>query len=148
MLRIIVLSVLLVACGGGVSKPLAPVVPVVPDERLVGSWAFEGSDLLDVMQAGARRHYQESLEAADIVGMVVAMELLEKGPSNPFEDLRLTRMSFDANGIYQDNHGGLGSWDVDGNALIIDDKEMCKYFCQRRRAHLDFSAGIPAFRLV
>ena len=147
MLRIIVLSVLLVACGGGVSKSLAPVVPVVPDERLVGSWAFEGSDLLDVMQAGARRHYQESLGAADIVGMVVARELLEKGPSNPFEDLRLTRMSFDANGIYQDNHGGLGSWDVDGNALIIDDKEMCKYFVNGDELTLIFRLGSPPFDL-
>ena len=74
---------------GGVSKPLAPVVPVVPDERLVGSWAFEGSDLLDVMQAGARRHYQASLDAADMEGMLVAMRLLKKGLSDPFENFSL-----------------------------------------------------------
>ena len=147
MLRIIVLSVLLVACGGGVSKPLAPVVPVVPDERLVGSWAFEESDLLDVMQAGARRHYQASLSAADIGGMLVAARLLEKGPSDPFEDFRLTRISFDANGIYQDNHGGLGSWDVDRNALIIDDKEMCKYFVNGGELTLIFRLGSPPFDL-
>ena len=79
--------------------------------------------------------------------MLVAARLLEKGPSDPFEDFRLTRISFDANGIYQDNHGGLGSWDVDRNALIIDDKELCKYFVNGGELTLIFRLGSPPFDL-
>ena len=137
MFRIIVLAVLLVACSQ--DNPV-----VAPDEDLVGSWTVESTDLSETVLTGLERYLKDEFPNADQDAINDRIEETRQGLG---EDLPFTTIRFNRDGSYEDNHGGLGSWDVDGNTLIIDGEVMCRYFADGNELAFIFRLGSPPFDL-
>ena len=140
MFRIIALAVLLVACSQ--DNPV-----VAPDEDLVGSWTVESTDLSETVLTGLERYLKDEFPNADRDAINDRIKELRQGLSDPMEDFPFTTIRFNRDGSYEDNHGGLGSWDVDGNTLIIDGEVMCRYFADGNELAFIFRLGSPPFDL-
>ena len=112
----------LAACGDSEDNPVAP------DEDLVGSWAFDSTDIVDVITA----RIDEIL--GDLgVDQEETDELLADfrvGAGDSISGMRST-IRFNADGSFEDDQGGSGTWRVEGNSLIRvedGDEERVKYF--------------------
>ena len=121
MFRIFALVVLLAACGGDDSVS-------APDSALVGSWTMESTDLYDVMLTGLERYLKDEFPDADGDAIEDYIDEARQEIDDPLEDFPFVTIRFNADGTYEDDRGDFGSWDVDGNTLIIDGERLCRYF--------------------
>ena len=121
MFRIFALVVLLVACGG--DDPVS-----APDSALVGSWTVERTDAIDVMLTGLERYLKDEFPDADGDAIEGLIDEARQEFDDPLEGFPFATVRFNADGTYEDDRGDFGSWEVDGNTLIIDSEVMCRYF--------------------
>ena len=123
MFRIFALVVLLVACGG--DDPVS-----APDSALVGSWTMESTDFFDVILTGLERYLKDEFPDADRDAIEDYTDEARQEFDDPLEDFDVpfATVRFNADGTYEDDRGDFGSWDVDGNVLLIDSEVMCRYF--------------------
>ena len=138
---------LLAACGDD--------NPVAPDKDLVGTWVFDSTDVFDVLVAGMEEFLQDELDAAvdrgeiDEIDRLFIDELMDAltdefraEGEDAISGLRLT-VRFNADGSFEDDEGGSGTWRVDGNTLIMvedGDEERAKYFVDGNDLTLIFSS--------
>jgi len=117
---------LLAACGDSDN----PAGPVALDENLVGTWALDSTDMLDVMILGFENLLRDAGAGQDRIDeFIVYMRTLAEERPDLFSPILTIR--FNADGAYTDDHGGSGTWRVEGNILITvgtGGVERIKYF--------------------
>ena len=123
---ILLSTIFLVACGSD-EKPVDP-EPVAPDQNLVGSWALERTNMVDVMAQGLVDNLRvEGYDPDTIDGMIIDFRA-EMG-----EGVSVVRSAirFNPDGSWVDEMEGSGTWRVDGNTLIMVEEgkeERFRYF--------------------
>ena len=123
---ILLATIFLVSCGDD-EKPVDP-EPVAPDANLVGSWALDGTDLVDVMAEGLADYLRDEDFDQDEID-----EIIDEFRADMGDGLLGTRSTirFNTDGSWVDDSGGSGTWRVEGNTLIVvenGDEERIKYF--------------------
>ena len=124
--EILFILMFLVACGDD-EKPVEP-EPAAPDENLVGSWVLDGTDAVDVMAEGLAEYLSEEDFDQDEIDEIIGEFRAEMGDG--LSGIRST-IRFNTDGSWVDDHGGSGTWRVEGNTLIMvenGDEERIKYF--------------------
>ena len=119
-------TIFLVACGGD-EKPVGP-EPAAPDQNLVGSWALERTNMVDVMAQGLVDNLRVEGYDPDTIDEMIIDFRAEMG-----EGVSVARsaLRFNPDGSWGDDMGGSGTWRVDGNTLIMVEEgkeERVKYF--------------------
>ena len=131
----------LAACGDSEDNPVAPEeTPVAPDEDLVGSWVFDSTDMVDVLAAGLEESLRDAGVDQDEIDAFLAEFRADVG--SDFSGLRST-IRFNADGSFEDDQGSSGTWEVEGNTLIMvedGDEERAKYFVDGNDLTLIFSS--------
>ena len=123
---ILLSTIFLVSCGDD-EKPVDP-EPIAPDENLVGSWALDSTDMIDVMVLGLRDYLSDAGADQDEIDELI--KDFRASMEEDFEGYRST-VRFNSDGSWVDDSGGSGTWRVDGNTLIIVEEgkeERVKYF--------------------
>lgn len=136
---ILLSTVFLVACGD--EKPIDP-EPVAPDENLVGSWALERTNMVDVMAQGLVDNLRVEGYDPDTIDEMVIDFRAEMG-----EGVSVVRsaLRFNPDGSWMDDMGGSGTWRVYGNTLIIVEEgkeERFKYFVDGYYLTIIFSSEL------
>lgn len=136
---VILLSLMfLVSCGGDSDNPVAP------EHILVGSWAFDSTDMFTTMfQSSAYADYirgyirddfrQRGIDI-DSVDIDALMFELMADPAFVAElnaqfraVMGITVIRFNADGSWEDSHGDSGTWREDDSIVIMGGYEI-KYF--------------------
>ena len=95
------------------------------DPDLIGTWVYEGTDVVDVIALGMTNFMLSEGVSLDRVREAVSefrafMDALITPPSHTIR--------FNANGSTEDNYGNRGTWRVEGNILIEGDGTRSTYF--------------------
>ena len=122
-IAILLSLIFLASCGG--DDPVTPSDNL--DENLVGTWAFDSTDMVDVMVGGVAKFMSDAGADQDDIDAVI---------SEIRTDLRDTSMirltvRFNADGSFENDQGNRGAWRVESNILITvedGDEERIKYF--------------------
>ena len=116
--------------------------PVAPDENLVGSWAFDSTDMVDVMAMGIAEFLRDAGADQDDIDAIIA-EFRDAVGAGDLSGIRST-IRFNADGSWEDDSGGSGTWRVEGNTLITvdedDTEDRVKYFVDGDDLTLIFSS--------
>ena len=121
---VILLSLMFLASCGG-DNPVTPSDNL--DENLVGTWAFDSTDMVDVMVLAITEYMiGAGFDQSDIDEINTELR-----PS--LEDIPVPRwtLRLNADGSFEDDQGSRGTWRVEGNTLITvedGDEERFKYF--------------------
>ena len=142
---ILLSTIFLVACGGG-ENPGDP-EPVAPDENLVGSWALERTNMVDVMaQRLADNLAVEGYDPDTIDEMIIDFRAqMGEGVSVARSTIR-----FNPDGSWVEDMGGRGTWRVDGNNLILVEEgkeKRVKYFVAGDYLTIIFSSELLLYAL-
>ena len=115
--QIVVLLSLMLLASCGDDNPVAPADKLDEnlDKNLVGSWVFDSTDFIDTMAAGMTEFMRDEGVSQDVIRTTIAEFRTEV--SGVSEMFRLT-VRFNADGSYEDDQGGRGTWWVEGNILI------------------------------
>ena len=137
---ILLSTVFLVACGGG-EKPIDP-EPVAPDQNLVGSWALERTNMVDVMAQGLVDNLRVEGYDPDTIDEMIIDFRAEMG-----EGVSVVRsaLRFNPDGSWVDDMEGSGTWSVDGNTLIMVEEgkeERFRYFVDGYYLTIIFSSEL------
>lgn len=144
---ILLFLILLAACGD--DNPVDS-GPVAPDPTLVGSWAFDSTDMVAVMAAGIADLMRDLGADQDDIDAGIA-EFRAAAGAGDLSGIRST-IRFNADGSWEDDSGDSGTWRVEGNTLITvdedDTEERVKYFVDGDDLTLIFSSELllDAFR--
>ena len=111
--QIVVLLSLMLLASCGDDNPVAPADKL--DKNLVGTWAFDSTDFIDTMAAGMTEFLRDEGVSQDVIRTTISEFRTEV--SGMDELFRLT-LRFNADGSYEDDLGGRGTWWVEGNILI------------------------------
>ena len=93
--------------------------PMAPDNDLVGTWRVTGSDMVQAFASALSDFLEEAGADQATVDAALAdfqTEMEADGPLLEYEILRLK-----ADGTWDDNSGGVGTWSVSGNILTFQD---------------------------
>ncbi len=106
-----VLASVALSCGD--DKPTEPV------HELVGSWTLQGSNLVATFSTNLRNYLLDQGVDEATARNVVAEFI--SGIENSIGGLNIVRIN--ADGTYQDNSGGAGTWSVQGDVLTLNDND-------------------------
>ena len=120
---------LLASCGD--DNPVAPADKLDEnlDKNLVGSWVFDSTDFIDTIAAGLTEFMRDEGVSQDVIRTLIADFRAEVSGMDEMSTVR-----FNADGSYEDDLGGRGTWWVEGNILIIqiengeEERFKFKYF--------------------
>ena len=137
---ILLFLILLAACGD--DNPVDS-GPVAPDPALVGSWAFDSTDMFTTMfQSSAfadyiRDDFRDDFRqrGIDIDSINIDALMLAFMADPAFAELNaqlraamgITVIRFNADGSWEDSHGDSGTWREDDSIVIMGGYEI-KYF--------------------
>ena len=120
LIPLYMLFLALAACGDREDNPVAP------DEDLVGSWAFDSTDMIDVLAPGLEETLRDAGVDQDEIDELIADFRAD------VEDISgISTIRFNADGSFEDDQGSSGTWRVEGNTLIMvedGEEERVKYF--------------------
>ena len=115
--QIVVLLSLILLASCGDDNPVAPADKLDEnlDKNLVGSWVFDSTDFIDTMAAGMTEFMRDAGASQDVIRTTIAE--FRTDVSGIDEMFRLT-VRFNADGSYEDDQGGRGTWRVEDNIFI------------------------------